>query len=239
MILVLHGAQILQRASLAQLVANPVFGQADRNDPAATLDLLREANEELRKARLQGAQDQPKRLALVIGSGRNIAWGQLTTTANDANLIASTLRKVGFALFTGAAVLDPDRSTFEKVINDFTHEIGPDTVAMFYFAGHGAYASGDNYLVPSDAPLPQTIGDMDRDLVDVEGTVLRRMKQAGGRLNIIVLDACRDNPLPQSLVVAMRGVGRQYQGLGVTGDVSNMRGTVIVYSAAPEKLLGM
>ncbi len=227
-----RGTAAATTSELAAINANPAFGQAYRNDPAATLDLLREAEEDLRHARSGDAQGKPKRIALVVGSGANSAWGHLATTTNDANLVATTLRSLGFTLFAGAALINPDRQSLEEAIKSFTHEIGPNTVALFYFAGHGAFL-GDNYLVPSDAPVSQTIGDMNRDLIDVDGMVLPSMRHADGRLSIVVLDACRDNPLSQSLMLAMRGGRQQYQGLGSPHQVPDMTGVVVMYSAAP------
>ena len=177
-------------AESAQIAANPAFSQAYRNDAAGTLVLLREVNEALRKSRQGGELDQPRRLALVVGDSGDETWGKLGNTTHDAELIAQTLKSLGFELATGGPLIDPDQAHLQRAIRDFGHSIGSRTVALFYFAGHGIQYGGHNYLVPIGAVLPESDADYDRDLVAVDSTVLRQMQEAAGRLNIVVLDAC-------------------------------------------------
>jgi uncharacterized caspase-like protein len=225
-------------AEAAQITANPAFGLAYKSDPGGTLVLLRETNEALRKARLGVELGQPGRLALVVGDSGDAVWGKLGNTRNDAELIARTLKVLGFDLVTGGALIDPDRPHLQQAIKDFGHSIGPETAALFYYAGHGIQYEGNNYLVPVGAALPRRDDDYDNDLVQVDDTVLRQMQEAGGRLNIIVLDACRDHPPApiETLTEASRG-GRQYaQGLAASAAPAGMNGTVIIYSTAPNDI---
>ena len=219
------------QAETAQIAANPAFGQAYRNDAAGTLVLLREVNEALRKSRQGADLDQPRRLALVVGDSGDETWGKLGNATHDAELIARTLKSLGFELVTGGGLIDPDQADLRRAIKDFGHSIGSRTVALFYFAGHGIQYGGHNYLVPLGAALPQSDDDYDRDLVAVDSTVLRQMQEAAGRLNIVILDACRDHPPPRTLTVASRG-GSQ-KGLAVAATPPGMKGTIIIYSTAP------
>ena len=222
-------------AESAQIAANPAFSQAYRNDAAGTLVLLREVNEALRKSRQGGELDQPRRLALVVGDSGDETWGKLGNATHDAELIAQTLKSLGFELATGGPLIDPDQAHLQRAVRDFGHSIGSRTVALFYFAGHGIQFDGHNYLVPLGADLPRSDDDYDRNLVAVDSTVLRQMQEAAGRLNIVVLDACRDHPPPRTpLTVASRGAGQK--GLAVTRTPPGMKGTVIIYSTAPNDI---
>src|SRR4029453_1829037 len=93
------------------------------------------------------AQQQEKRIALVIGNGA-YAKSPLATAANDGGLIAQTLQAAGFDV-GGARDLDGD--TLRRSFRDFVQKAqssGPDTVAMVYLAGHGLQLAGENYFVP-------------------------------------------------------------------------------------------
>src|SRR6266566_4871715 len=98
------------------------------------------------------AQQQEKRIAVVIGNGA-YAKSPLATAANDAGLIAQTLQAAGFDVI-GARDLDGD--TLRKSFRDFINKAeasGPDTVAMVYLAGYGLQLAGENYFVPVDSAI--------------------------------------------------------------------------------------
>ena len=98
------------------------------------------------------AQQQEKRIALVVGNGA-YAKSPLATAANDAGLIAQTLQAAGFDV-VGARDLDGD--TLRKSFRDFIQKAtasGPDTVAMVYLAGYGMQLAGENYFVPVDSTI--------------------------------------------------------------------------------------
>jgi hypothetical protein len=181
-------------AEASQIAENPALQLAYSRDPAATLALLRATNEDLRQARLGASLDRPRRVALVIGSGGDEAWGKLATTRNDATLVAATLARQGFEISGGGAVIDPDKPHLLQAIGAFIHAIGPGTIALFYYAGHGVQDDGRNFIVPAGAAIPQAERDYDRNLVGVDNIVLGRMQQANASLSILVLDACRDHP---------------------------------------------
>jgi hypothetical protein len=133
-----------------------------------------------------------KRVALVVGNGayRNVA--QLDNPANDARLLADTLRDLGFALVGGGAQLDLDKAAFDRVVQDFGVQLQGADVALFFYAGHGVQVRGTNYLIPVNAN-PTREADVDFQMLDTN-LVMRQMEGAGTRLNLVILDACRNNP---------------------------------------------
>ena len=163
-----------------------------------------------------------KRVALVVGNSNYRALGTLANPSNDAKLLASTLRSVGFTLVGEAAQLDLDKRGLERVVEDFGGELSVGDVAVFFYAGHGVQVQGNNYLVPVDASLADG-ADVAVQLFDIN-LVLREMKRVGTRLNILILDACRNNPFG--------GVGMR----PVSSGLAEMRapeGTLISFSTQP------
>jgi hypothetical protein len=222
------------QAEVAQIAANPALRLLYDRDQATTLALLRATNEELQRARLRNVQDQPRRVALVVGSSGDYTWGKLGTTQNDANLIAGALTRQGFELSGGDALIDPDKAHLQQAIKRFAHSIGPGTVALFYYAGHGVQFHARNFLVPTGAAIPQTEADHDRNLVALDDDVLRQMQQAHGRLNILVLDACRDHPPLRD--AGAHGTQPPAKGLAPMGAPSGTNGTMIIYATGPNSI---
>ena len=164
-----------------------------------------------------------KRVALVIGNGAYTHIPALDNPKNDAALIAGTLASLGFTLVGGGAQFDLDRQGFENAIRSFGREIGGADVALFYYAGHGLQVSGTNWLVPVTAD-PAAVTDLDYELVDAQ-LVLKQMEAARTRLNLILLDACRNNPF--------RGRGfRDAAAAGLT-QMKSPEGTLISFATQP------
>ena len=131
-----------------------------------------------------------KRIALVVGNSAYQSVPRLDNPKNDALLVANTLGKFSFSLVGGGAQVDLDKSRFNSVVRSFGNQLMGADVALYY-AGHGLQLRGTNYLVPITAnPTRET--DVDFQMVDV-ALVLGRMG-AGTKLNLVVLDACRNNP---------------------------------------------
>jgi uncharacterized caspase-like protein len=146
------------------------------------------------------AQTPERRFAFVIGNTEYRA-GQLPTAANDAGLLAETLRGAGFDV-TGAR--DLDQETLRRSIRDFLGKVsaaGPEAVTFVYLAGYGLQFEGDNYFVPIDATISRDedipieafrISDLTRPLAGLRGTA-----------NIVVVDAARQHPFaPAGLPLA-------------------------------------
>ena len=132
------------------------------------------------------------RVALVIGNA-NYAESGLANPLRDANLIAETLRDVGFAV---AVETDADKRAMEDAIirfGDRLREAGAESIGFFYYAGHGVQsASGVNYLVPIDAGIARQAHYPVRAVS--ANWVQETLRDAGNRVNVLVLDACRNNP---------------------------------------------
>ena len=144
-----------------------------------------------------------KRVALVVGNGtyRNVA--RLDNPVNDAKLLADTLRDLGFALVGGDAQLDLDKASFDRAVQDFGAQLQGADVGLFFYAGHGVQVRGTNYLIPVDAN-PTREANVDFQMLDTN-LVMRQMEGAGTRLNLVILDACRNNPFGGRGLVVGRG----------------------------------
>lgn len=140
------------------------------------------------------ASTHSRRIALVIGNGSYLSIGQLKNPTNDAQLIAKVLTGLGYTLIGGVAQIDLDRRHFEQVVQQFGHAISGASVAVFYYAGHGMQVDGTNWLVPVDAELTPRKQDLPFSLLSADN-ILLQMDGGGARLNLLILDACRNNPL--------------------------------------------
>lgn len=141
-----------------------------------------------------GAQEQ--RVALVIGNGRYQHIATLVNPPNDAADMAAALKKDGF---TVTHLTDASRKAMEQAVRAFGNSLrNPDAIGMFCYSGHGAQAGGANYLIPVDADM-QDADELAYNAVDAE-SILAKMRSAGNKINIVVLDACRDNPFPGSAI---------------------------------------
>ncbi|MBR0899445.1 YARHG domain-containing protein [Bradyrhizobium tropiciagri] len=163
-----------------------------------------------------------KRVALVVGNSTYQNVSRLQNPKNDAQLVAETLQRLGFALVGGQAQVDLDKAGFDTAIQRFGSQLMGADVALFYYAGHGIQVRGTNYLVPVSAN-PTREADVDFQMVDV-GLVLRQMEGAGTRLNIVILDACRNNPF------GGRGLRAADGGLA---QIRAPEGTLLSYATQP------
>lgn len=163
-----------------------------------------------------------KRVALIIGNSNYVNVPRLTNPANDARLMAQTLRGLGFSLVGDGAQLDLDKPKLDAAVQAFGAALQGADVALFYYAGHGVQVRGNNYLVPVGAN-PTREADVDFQMLDAS-LVLRQMESAGTRLNLVLLDACRNNPL------GGRGLRSADSGLA---QMRAPEGTVISYATQP------
>jgi uncharacterized caspase-like protein len=144
-----------------------------------------------------------KRVALVVGNGNYSHISPLQNPANDARLLAEALRSVGFTLIRGEAQLDLDKQSFEKVIQEFGAKLQGAEVGLFYYAGHGVQVRGVNYLVPVDAN-PSREADVGIQMLDAK-LIVSQMEGTGTKLNIVILDACRNDPFSGRAIAMGRG----------------------------------
>lgn len=146
----------------------------------------------------QAATEQ--RTALVIGNSTYSA-GPLKNPVNDATDMAKALKQVGFSV-----TLKRNASLREmmEALEEFGNNLKRGGVGLFYYAGHGVQVGGVNYLLPIGARINKE-GDVRYEAIDA-GRVLAEMENANNGLNIVLLDACRDNPFAKSFRSATRGL---------------------------------
>jgi hypothetical protein len=171
---------------------------------------------------LAGPASAEKRIALVVGNSAYQNITRLDNPRNDAALMGDTLAGLGFTLIGGRAQLDLDKSALDVAVQNFGRQIQGADVALFYYAGHGVQVNGSNYLVPVSAN-PTREADVDFQMVDVN-LVLRQMQGSGTRLNMVILDACRNNPF------GARGLRSSDGGLA---QMRAPEGTLISYATQP------
>ncbi|TMH12801.1 MAG: caspase family protein [Betaproteobacteria bacterium] len=170
--------------------------------------------------RMRGVAVTEERIALVIG---NAAYrvDPLDNPVNDARLMAQSLRQSGFAV---ALHENLDRRALVDALRDFGNRLGENTIAVLYYAGHGLQLRDRNYLIPVDAEI-RSEDEIPIAGVDL-GFMLGRMSTARSRINIVILDACRNNPF------SGKG-GPRAQGLA---QMDAPVGTLLAYATAPGKL---
>jgi len=152
------------------------------------------------------AQSEVERHALVIGNS-NYSELALVNPVNDAEDMAAQLSKLGYKIHGGGPALDLDRLGMQRTIRAFAQQLPEEAHALFYYAGHGMATNSENYLIPVRHGLEfqEQIPDRSvslRSVVDV-------MKSANPRgINVVLLDACRDNPLGRSARGGRAGLER-------------------------------
>ncbi len=156
--------------------------------------------------------------ALVIGNS-NYQSSPLTNPANDAADIAEKLRYLGFEVFDK---FDLNRKQMRNAIREFGQTLKQKGGAgIFFYAGHGIQVKGENYLIPIGADIQSEFEVPDESVQ--ANLLLRALEDAGNPLNIVVLDACRDNPFARSFRSSAKGLARMEGGVG----------TLIAYSTGP------
>jgi tetratricopeptide (TPR) repeat protein len=197
--------------------------ETPRNDPAQTSPIVETVKAAVSPT-LADAYKEEKRYALVIGnSNYPKEVGILKNPVNDATDVATELRKSDFEvqLLTNATYVQI-REAMRKFQEKLTNGPRDQTVGLFYYAGHGVQFQDENYLVPIDAAV-QFEDDITRMCFPVQRMVLANMERTNSRMNIVILDACRNNPFPAT----SRSVG---SGLA---EMKRARGSFIAFATAP------
>jgi uncharacterized caspase-like protein len=171
--------------------------------------------------RMRGTAIAEERFALVIGNAAYRSADPLDNPVNDARLVAQSLRQAGFSVELRE---DLDRTGLVAALRGFGARLHENAVAVLYYAGHGLQLRDRNYLIPIDADIRS------EDEIPIAGLdlgfILGRMSAARSRVNIVILDACRNNPF------AGRS-GAKAQGLA---QMDAPVGTLLAYATAPGKL---
>jgi hypothetical protein len=160
-----------------------------------------------------------ERISLVIGNGQ-YQTAPLKNPVNDAEDIAKVLGERGFEVILKINV---DKREMEEAIAEFGRKLRQGRVGLFYYAGHGMQVKGRNYLIPVDADI-QSESDVRYEGVDA-GRVLGKMEDAGNALNIVILDACRNNPFARSFRSSETGLA----------DMDAPTGSLVAYATTPGK----
>jgi len=165
------------------------------------------------------------RVALVVGNSAYRYTPRLENPKNDAADVGAVLKKLGFRVIVG---FDLDREAFEAKVREFAAALKGASVGVFYYAGHGMQASGQNYLVPVDAKLA-AVSDLNAEMVRLD--LVHQTMEREAKTNLLFFDACRDNPLVRNLV---RAVGSPSPEIGRgLAPVESGAGTLISFSTQP------
>jgi len=160
------------------------------------------------------------RIALVVGNAR-YPDAPLKNAANDARAMATTLRERGFNVILR---VDANKTQMETAIIEFGEKLSEGATGLFFFAGHGMQVQGRNYIVPVDAKL-STEQRIKLEAVDVDA-VLDQMQGARSKVNVVILDACRNNPFERRFRSASGGLAQ----------INAPEGTLIAYATAPGRV---
>src|SRR5581483_3578313 len=162
-------------------------------------------------------QANERRLALVVGNSSYVN-APLANPANDGRAMAAKLRQLGFE------VMERENATREDMVRlsrEFGNRLKLGGVGVFYYAGHGVQLNGINYLLPVDSDI-QDETELQTRAYDVN-EILNKMDSAKNRLNIVILDACRNNPLMRATRSDIHGLATMQQGTG----------TIVAYATQP------
>ncbi len=172
---------------------------------------------------VEKSRDSRKRVALVIGNSsyrHTDSMPKLANPANDADDMAAALRRFGFEVI---AKKNLTKEEMDETITDFGRRIADSDAALFYYAGHGLQVKGQNYMVPVDANIDSE-AKVPYRAVNVN-QLLEEMDSNRSRVNIVMLDACRNNPIS--------GKFRSGSTRGLAPPATMPKGTVIVYATEP------
>jgi Caspase domain len=163
----------------------------------------------------------------VVGNSAYLHANALTNPVNDAGDMAKALSGVGFDVILG---LDLSKSAFDGKVRDFARALEKADVGLFFYAGHGLQIAGKNHLVPVDAKL-QVVRDLDFEAISLDFVLKQMELDRDGKINIVFLDACRDNPLARNLA---RSLGTRSAAVGQgLAQVEAGVGTFIAFSPQP------
>src|SRR5277367_4962326 len=162
-----------------------------------------------------------RRVALVIGNGNYQAGAALANPVNDARAMGGKLKTLGFDVI---AVENGTQQSMRRAIGQFSNKLTANAVSLFYYAGHGMQVNGHNYLIPVDAEI-STEQTVRLETIDIDA-VIDQMSMAKSRINLVILDACRNNPYE-------RRFRSQSGGLA---SIDAPTGTLIAYATSPGKV---
>jgi tetratricopeptide (TPR) repeat protein len=175
---------------------------------------------------------EQKRVALVVGNGRYASAGALANPPNDARLLSAALKGMGYEVVEG---FDLGKAEMTRAVDTFLFSATTARIAIVFYAGHGMQVDGKNYLVPVDFEPDGTKDDLASRMIDVDFLLSGLDDQV--RTNVVILDACRNNPtVEQKLTTGGRAFGR-VSGLaapsGLGAGAALGAGTLLAFATAP------
>lgn len=178
------------------------------------------------------AAETPDRVALVIGNS-SYSIGALKNPVADARGVAASLQALGFHVTLKE---NADFRTMLNEIRSFSTHAKDTDVRMFYYAGHGMQVNGRNYLIPVDITLGSEADIIARS-VDLSELVAK-LDVARSGLNILVLDACRNNPFSSPALMAANGRLARFRSFASKGlaEVNAPAGTLVEFATAPGEI---
>lgn len=171
-----------------------------------------------------GSGHDGTRVALVVGNGLYENTTRLDQAPRDAAQVADALTALGFEV---TVLLDADRSTFSRQLVDFGRSLRGARVGFVYYAGHAIQVNDTNYLIPVDARIEDP-GYADSEAIDAQ-SVLNEMARADTPLNVVVIDACRNNPFANQWSASSRSFGLR----GIATLAPPKQGFLIGYATDP------
>jgi len=166
---------------------------------------------------LPGHAESSKRVALLIGNAA-YSVGRLANPPNDVRQMEDALKAVGFSV---QILLNGNQNAMKRAVRDFGNSAQGAAVAFLYYSGHGAQVNGENYLIPVQATIDK---ESDYSIEAVSANeIMRQISGARPRAAVVVLDACRDNPLAATTRSTSKGLGR----------MDAPTGTMIAFATAP------
>ncbi|MDR2095402.1 MAG: SUMF1/EgtB/PvdO family nonheme iron enzyme [Treponema sp.] len=167
----------------------------------------------------QESVSAPQKFALVIGNAAYTQVSPLRNTLNDAADVMAALEGLGFE---AELLTDGTLRQMAAAVDRFARRLGAaaDSYGFFYYSGHGVQSQGENFLIPVDADIRRE-ADLAYEALHVQ-RALDYLQEAGNRLNVVVLDACRDNPFSWA-----RSGGR-----GLTVTSRQPPGSIVVYATS-------
>jgi hypothetical protein len=201
--------------------------------PGKQLQAFRQDRLEEERAELaSGKLKTQRRVALVLGNSAYVNAGPLKNAVNDADDIAQILGQLGFKVIKG---VNMTKRQTEELLQSFIDRLEQSDVALFYYSGHGLQIDGKNYVLPVDAKI-----EKERDVAfqAVSLDFIVEQMQTTAPTNLVLIDACRDNPFARNLSSALSRslVGRPVEVLRGLAQVTPGAGTFIAFSTSPNKV---
>ncbi len=169
---------------------------------------------------LMTQNNEERRIALLVGNSDYKGKGDLSNPVNDVRAMANSLRQLGFEVMQYE---DCSRKQLLKAIDEFGERLKEKQVGLFFYAGHGIQVDGENYLVPTDASLSNK-NDVVYDCV-ATGRIMGRLEGSDTKTNIVILDACRDNPFERSWSRSTKSSGLAF--------MNAPSGSFVAYATSP------